>query len=412
MFEKHSMSRVALRSEQCGSAAGRRIREIRRSVRKTAGLIALCLLLQVWPLIRAKAEYRVDYKFENYQEESGRIRIRTHGLFVEAPVHSKVTLRGNLIYDSISGATPTGAPPPPNSQQVGTTEIEDTRYAGYLEGTFKLDRHAFTPQVAYSREDDYESIGVSGTYALELNQKNTTLNFGVGHNFDRIIATEGTFIRQDQDKDSSQVVVGVNQLLGPKMVLTGNVMLGYDNGYLADPYKGVAFEDFPYYPPYPYTLFAEQRPGHRFRQVAYLSLIRSLEKLRASVEGSYRYHHDDWGIDAHTVSLEWNQKLGKHVVISPLFRYHYQTGADFYGVMFPGDPTLSDEGIPRYYSADFRLSELQTITYGAQVTFILRDQFYFDLAYKRYDMRGLDGVTWDSVYPDANVITAGLRVWF
>ena len=130
------------------------------------------------------------------------------------------------------------------------------------------------------------------------------------------------------------------------------------------------------------------------------------------MEGSYRFHRDNWGIHAHTTSLEWHQKLGSHVVLSPLIRYHYQNEADFYGVIFPGDPSLSDLGVPRHYSADFRLSELQTFTYGAQLSFIINDQLYFDLGYKRYDMDGLDNITAKSAYPDANVFTAGLRLWF
>jgi hypothetical protein len=375
-------------------------------------LLILCVLLQLHPLLNLKAEDRIDYKFENYQEENGRIGIRTHGLFFETELNPRLTLRGNMVYDSISGATPTGAPPPPNGNQGRMVEIEDERKAGYLEGTFKFDRHKFTPQLAYSTESDYESLGISGTYSLELNQRNTTLNFGFGHNFDRIIATDNTVIRESQDKDTSQFALGINQLLGPKTVFNANLMFGYDTGYLSDPYKGAAFEDFPYFPPFPYTLFPDKRPGNRFRQVLSLSLIRKLEKLNASVEGSYRFHRDNWGIQAHTTSLEWHQKLGSHVVLSPLIRYHYQSEADFYGVIFPGDPSLSDIGVPRHYSADFRLSELQTFTYGAQLSFIINNQLYIDLGYKRYNMDGLDNITAKSAYPDANVFTAGLRLWF
>jgi hypothetical protein len=399
----HSVSKFPLAGD---------LQQVISSIQLRGCLLLLCVLLQVLPLLRVKAEDRVDYKFENYQEEHGRIGIRTHGLFFATDLTSRVALRGNVLYDSISGATPTGAPPAPGSDQGRMVQIDDARKAGYLESTFKFDRHQFTPQFAYSTESDYESIGISGNYALELNQKNTTLNLGASHNFDRVIATPNTWIRETQDKDATQVLVGINQLLGPKTVLTGNLMFGYDQGYLADPYKGAAFEDFPYFPPFPYTLFPEKRPGHRSRQVASLSILQRLEKWDASVEGSYRFHHDDWGVNAHTFSVEWNQKIGSRVIFTPLLRYHHQSAADFYGVMFPGDPSLSDEGVPANYSADYRLSNLHTFTYGAQVSFILKDQLFLDLGYKRYVMRGLDRVTPDSAYPKSNIFTVGLRLWF
>ena len=93
-------------------------------------------------------------------------------------------------------------------------------------------------------------------------------------------------------------------------------------------------------------------------------------------------------------------------------RFYEQTAADFYGTSvntpYPGAPVFF--GVtPAFYSADYRLSNLATVTYGAQITFIVKDWFYLDFGYHRYEMYGLDGSTPSSAYPKANIFTVGLR---
>jgi hypothetical protein len=67
---------------------------------------------------------------------------------------------------------------------------------------------------------------------------------------------------------------------------------------------------------------------------------------------------------------------------------------------------------PGYYSADYRLSEMNTYTYGVQVEAKITDLIGVTVTYKRYRMVGTDGVTLESAYPNANIITAGLNLWF
>ena len=215
-------------------------------------------------------------------------------------------------------------------------------------------------------------------------------------------------------KDTDDVILGVNQLLGPKTVLTANLTYGNARGYLGDPYKAVVFTGNPFYywpgteviPPGAY----EQRPRQRDRFIAYLSLTQAVTPLHASIEGSYRFFHDTYGINAHTIGLEWHQKIGKLVTVSPLFRYYRQNAADFYYTTLPGLP--GDAGTPKYYSADYRLSELESFAYGVSLNVKPVDWFSFEASYKRYIMQGLDHVTSPSAYPSAHVVTIGFRLWF
>jgi hypothetical protein len=251
-------------------------------------------------------------------------------------------------------------------------------------------------------------------YSLDLNGKNTTLNVGWSHNWDTILPTPATYIYHKQRKDTDDILVGVNQLLGPKTVLTGNFTFRNSHGYLDDPYRGVLFDDYPQADYNNPGLFAEHRPAFRQSYIGYVSLLQYITPLHAGVEGSYRPYYDSFGVVSHTVALSWHQKIGKRVLISPLFRYYYQIAADFYATQFPGDPSnqFDPTPVPTYYSADYRLSKMETFAFGVGASARVTDWLTLDLAYKRYNMRGLDGITSQSAYPKANIVTVGARLWF
>ncbi|HSU65888.1 MAG TPA: DUF3570 domain-containing protein, partial [Tepidisphaeraceae bacterium] len=103
------------------------------------------------------------------------------------------------------------------------------------------------------------------------------------------------------------------------------------------------------------------------------------------------------------------QKFGTAVVVSPSFRYYRQTAADFYAIQFPGDPTNDPAAVPRFYSSDYRLSFLETFTVGVDATIKLHEHWELHLGYQRYWMRGLDHVTLQSTYPNAQIYTIGLN---
>jgi len=376
---------------------------------RQASLFVAAWLVVALPL-RTRSENRADYRYEDYQEEGGRIHVQTHGVYFDTELKPWASLKGNFIYDSISGATPNGAPPLPGQSHVATEQVEDKRYAGFLESALKFGIHAFTPQAAYSEEDDYKSLGVALTHSMDFNEKNTTVSWGLSHTFDQVLDSSSP--REWQDKDTTDFLLGLTQLLGPNTIFSGNLTLGYSDGYLSDPYKGVLFDDFIYYGG-PYTVWPEQRPGHKFRQVGFVSVQQYFDPVKGAMEVTYRFGHDDQGITANTVSLQWNQKIGKYAILSPLFRYHTQTAADYYGTHFPGDPSdPADYPTPEYYSADYRISALETFTYGIALSVRVHEHLSLEAAYKRYEMHGTDNQTSSDQYPKANVFTGGLTLWF
>ena len=402
--------------------------------------VLIALMLQCVSWIRIRAENRVDYRYEDYVEDNDRIHIRTHAVYAEQALNAKAVVKGNFVYDGISGATPTGAAAAPGTDRLPVQNFQDIRRAGSVELDLTAGRFITRPQISYSEESDYRSIGLSLNESIEFNQKNTILNLGVSRNFDQVTGFWLANKTLWKDKDTWDGLLGVTQLLGPKTYLTANFSVGFADGYLTDPYKGVHFRyDFPVdgYNADPSAAVGERRPDQRIKQVGYLGITHFVSALNGSVDANYRLHHDDWGIWANTAAVQWNQKVGEKLVISPLLRYHVQSAADFYAPVFNGtlvdpngvnaalqsDGSLLFEGDagypgtgsvfsvpawPNYYSADYRLSQMETWTVGVGIHWQVHEHVSVDLAYKRYLMNGLDGVTLQSAYPQAHVYTMGL----
>lgn len=395
-----------------------------RPGRSTSGFF-LAAVVYLTRLLRAGADDHLDYRFAAYREDAGRISVETHTWLFEQKLTSWLSLKGEAVYDAISGATPTGAPPPaqvsilgappgPGSTTVPIQQMHDLRWAGSLDAEISLGAHRITPQFSYSSEHDYRSSGAALNYSLDLNEKNTTLNLGWAHAWDRVLGSPAGFLRRARTKDTDTFLIGVNQLLGPRTTLTVNLSGGSSHGYLNDQYRGVLFNDYPQTDPSNLALFGERRPSHRNTYIGYVALTHFVTPLNGSTETTYRFYHDTYGINAHTIGLAWHQKIGSMLMVSPQFRYYQQSAATFYASRYAGDPSdpTNPTPIPSFYSADYRLSHMETLTYGVDLTAKAASWLSFDAGYKRYVIRGLDGGTSQSAYPDANIFTVGMRLWF
>jgi hypothetical protein len=357
-----------------------------------------------------RAQDTAAYKVEIYEENQNRVRVHTHTALFEQELAKDVRLRGSVVYDAISGATPSGGAPQPGSNQVPLRSFQDDRYAGTGEADFKIHNHTITPSFAYSVERDYESSTPALHYTIDLNQKNTTLLFGVSHNFDRLT---GIFLEpRYRSKYATDGLVGITQILSPDTWVSLNFTLGEADGYLSDPYKGVTFT----LTPDPSALFPDKRPGHRTKEVTELKLNQFVEAVNGGAELGHRFYHDSFGITSQTVELSWFQNVGRFVVVTPMLRFYDQTSAYFYAPYFIGDPSLGPRPglapIPTYYSSDYRISRFHSWTYGLSLTARLNRYLSVDVGFKRYRMFGDDKLTPASNFINANSFTFGVRAWF
>ena len=150
----------------------------------------------------------------------------------------------------------------------------------------------------------------------------------------------------------------------------------------------------------------------------FLGANRNFERLHGALDASYRFYHDTFGITSSTLTLLWEQKIGAHVVVQPSIRYYVQSAADFYypdldaaGIMTSYEPVLGETGTGKapFYSSDYRLAHLQTVDVGLKVVWKIKPWLSVDAAIDRYTSRGLDQVTPQDAFSQANVFTFGLK---
>ncbi len=360
-----------------------------------------------------RAENSVAYKFEDYRESGGRIAVRTHGAFLDQGLGTAMRFKLSGIHDTITGATPTGQPAPAGSDQVGTTFIrEEVRKAWSADLSRQFGRLNLAFGGANSRESDYVSNGWSLNTLTEFNQKNTTLLAGYAGTDDKIKVFYNPRLPRHR-KHTNDAILGATQLLDPRASVTVNVTWGRMSGFLTDPYKLVQknTEIFPgvFLP----LTFAENRPAYREKWIVFAGYHRSFPDRRAALEAGYRYYSDTFDVDAHTVDLAWFQRLGERFILRPSWRFYEQSAARFYLYNLDRSPVTPLSSVPRpqgpFFSSDFRLSEMRTITYGLKAIWHVTDAFALDAKIERYEMRGLDGVTPESAYVNARILAVGAK---
>jgi hypothetical protein len=380
----------------------------RRRPAAPCALLAAALALSA-PRPSARADDSIAYIYENYREEDGRITVVTESGSVNQDVgaYGHIQLSGTV--DAVTGATPTGRPAPPGSDQVPLTEIYSHRKA--WNGDYSEQFRNFNVDAAFaeSRESDYVSLGWSVTTLTDFNEKNTTLRVGVAGTDDRV---EVNFEPAYLPKHTGDAIIGVTQLLGPATFATLNVSSGISTGYLSEPYKIVekSIEILPNV--FLDESFGENSPNRRQRESLYASLNHSFARVHGAVEASYRFYADSYGIVAHTLQLSWLQHLGKNVILEPSLRYYTQTAARFYYYDLDETsiiPVSRPIGTAPYYTSDFRLSAEDSTSYGLKVTWKASAFLNLDASYERYAMQGRDGVTPASAYPTAGISTVGIK---
>jgi len=359
----------------------------------------------------ARAEHSVTYKYEDYREAGGRIAVETQSALIEQDLGTDFRVKLEGVLDAITGATPSGQPAPAGSDQVPLSQLHDRRKAWSIDFARQFSRVNVSAGFANSRESDYVSNGWSLNTVTDFNEKNTTLLLGTAGTDDDVkVFYQPTRVK----KNGHDLIAGFTQLLDPRTAVTLNFTWGRTTGYLSDPYK-LAQKNIEIVPGIFLTqTFAENRPDERNKTVALAAVNRSFPELHGALDASYRYYHDTFGTDAHTLDLAWFQRLGAKFILRPSARFYDQSAADFYFYDLNKTAIIPNRGAPRtkgpFYSSDFRLSALRSYTYGIKAVWTPTDWLQLDAAVESYEMHGYDGVTPQSAYCTATNFATGLKI--
>jgi len=384
----------------------------------------LVLATLLCPSLQSQGEtppQRYDYSYQLYQEDDDRIKIESHYIRGQIDLNDATSFRFQWLNDAITGSSPTGALP--GGIQPFYASVEDVRTGILGAISRQFGDHKVELEISRSKEHDYLSRGLALSDTLELNQKNTTVSYGFNFLND-IVTVPGLGERRKYGYDW---FTGVSQIIDKDTVVSANLTLGYNEGYLNDPYKVVQRTDIVTVPdglggtidiPVD-NLYRENRPDTRFRQVLQLEARRYVEQADGVIDGVLRLSHDDYGVFSQTIQLEWRQAIGESFQVVPFIRYYHQNAADFFVRSINGlpitTPSANPDGSGLNYSADYRLSSFNALSGGVRLRYQFNDTFSATASYERYVMSGC-GSTKDrspeQAYASANIWTIGISSEF
>jgi hypothetical protein len=336
------------------------------------------------------------------------------------------TLGLKLTYDGLTGASPSGATPSGHIQTFTRPSGQGSYSVGAgtipLDDTFRDTRLALDASVSqplgrlvigsfgghYSGEHDYSSFGLNSGLSLDLFRKNTTVGVSFAFSHDMVspmggapvpftapVASTGGGGEDEGDdgvggpgktKNVVDAVLSLTQILDRNSLARFNYSYSRSSGYLNDPYKILSVVQDPgdVEPGEPVQHLYEARPDLRIKHALFGQIRRNLGGN--TVDVSYRYFWDDWGITAHTVDFFYRQQLGGGYALKPHVRWYRQTEADFYTQFL-----VNGDRLPQFASADYRLGAFDAYTYGLQFIMPVGEHTHFNLAAEFYQQRGKRG---------------------
>lgn len=267
--------------------------------------------------------------------------------------------------------------------------------------------------VSFSKEFDYISYGFGGNVTGLFNEKNTEIGLKGSAYIDTWKPIYPTELREYLDYGASFQTSGyfkgvtvmdqsgnattaylpsafkpweqkgrnsytlsffTSQIITPKLQAAFFFDLVLQKGMLSTPYQRVYFADKPnYYIGYPAFIPVYTTPDN----TAVYQLADDIERLpqsrykfpfgvRASyyinetfvLKGYYRYYLDNWGLKAHTFSMDLPIRLSQAFSFTPSYRFYLQNQVDYFA---PYETHLSTE---KYYTSDYDLSKFNANEYS------------------------------------------------
>jgi hypothetical protein len=364
---------------------------------------ATCTLLGTTATMPVAAEEEPLWDFDTallyYGESDERVQDLSFNLLARRLFADDKILSLGLVYDSLTGASPSGAIPQ-DEVQTFTRPSGDAVYtvpAGELplDDTFLDTRYALTAGwqqplgrlytgsagISFSTEYDYTHAGLNFGLSRDFNKRNTTVSLGAAIARDELDPVGGAPLplavmgdlgdlssrgAATEEKDVLDLLLGVTQVINENFLVQVNYSLSDSSGYLNDPYKILSVVDPVTGNGIPRTPGPGSGPLHEYR---FESRPESRTKHSLYAQGKYymdgkvldlswRYMTDDWGIDSHTLDASFRWPFGERSWLEPHLRFYTQTEADFYRASLPAGE------VPAFASADYRLAAFDGITGG------------------------------------------------
>lgn len=300
----------------------------------------------------------------SYYEQDGNNSPVTGGIGTEKLTDIASVLIVNVPLDSVQSVSVTGgadyytsASTDNINSRVSSASSKDLRAYGIVSYSRKNLRkgETYSAKVGGSTEYDYSSLSFGLSYAKEFNEGNSEVNLSAQaflDNWDIIFPQElrGEVNLPTSNRKSYNLQASYSQVINQRMQFSLSGEAIYMQGLLSTPFHRVYFQN-------QVKGDIERLPDTRLKIPIGLRFNYFPVDFMV-VRSYYRFYTDDWGIKAHTLSLETPLKVKDWLTISPFFRYHTQNAADYFA---PFAEHIIDE---QFYTSDYDLSELTSQKIG------------------------------------------------
>jgi len=324
-----------------------------------------------------------------YYSEVDRVTVNKLVGTAKGYVSTKDTASIKVVFDAMSGATPTGAVKAstpaftgasggtginPSGESAALADFDDTRVAVALDWEHE---HTRTLSVnyngAFSVENDWRSYSLSATANKENSSRSTRWSLGIAGIYDEIFrvngkntpepitpVADGRFLGPGE-RSTLDVYAGVTKVINRRTLVQLNLGYYMSNGYMTDPYKVFSVVDAA---GVEWDQYFEGRPDSRNRWTITANLNHMTFPANNGMHLSYRYYSDDWDVKSHTLDYAHRFTFANSDYFEPRIRLYTQTKAEFYQNSFfsPNDGTTPN--LPQYLSADYRLDDMSDATIG------------------------------------------------
>jgi hypothetical protein len=298
------------------------------------------------------AEDRADVLYHRYS--GGNVTIDGPSVLVRKKIGEKFAASANYYMDFVTSAS--------IDVQLSASKYKEERTQKSLGLEYLNGKSTYSIGVIGSDESDYVAdtayFSLSQDLFGDLTTVSLTYRRGWNDVFRNVKDANGARIRdpgfQDQ-VDTRAYAVGLSQILTRNLILGANYEVITDEGFLNSPYRSVR-----YVSPSDPTGFALQAEVYPRTHTSNAASVRARYYLpyRAAIEGSYRFFTDTWGVDAHTVDINYTHPAFRRWVFDGRVRYYRQTAADFYSDLFPR------RDFANFLARDKELSTFNSVTLG------------------------------------------------
>jgi hypothetical protein len=246
---------------------------------------------------------------------------------------------------------------------ISSASHSDTRIYPSINWTMENETKGNTigAGVSASSEFDYGSLGMSLSFAKKTANKNGEFSIKLQAYLDNLkyilpieLRPQGSSTDENsydkKKRDSYSASLSYSQIINQRLQIMFLADLIYQQGYLGLPFHRVYFLDN--------SLHVENLPDTRLKiPLGFRANYFIGDKM--IVRGFYRYYHDDWGLNAHTIDLETPIKITPFFSIAPFYRYYNQTAVKYFA------PYQNHKLADQFYTSNYDLSRFNSNFLGA-----------------------------------------------